>query len=515
MADSVVNLDFASYVEFDIWNVFSLDWWLHHLASSYRNNPMHMLTELALVILVLWLVFKEDQRKQPSDSDKLTVREQEELIREWQPEPLVPSSFTSTPSKSRKHSSSSSSSTPSSSYTINLSSSNYLAMAKDPRVLDAAERTIKKYAVGSCGPRGFYGTMDIHLALERTLSRFFGPGVEALIYADYVGCPASVITAFAKRGDLLLIDEGCHYLITQGAVLSRSNVIWFEHNNMAALEVCLQTVAEADAKSNRPVNRRFIVSEGVFHNHGDVCALAKLVELKETYKYRLILDDSHAIGTLHPKGTPGFVGVPHTKVDMYLGGLDTALGSTGGFCVGSKEITHHQTLSGAGYVFSASAPPFSCTAAQTVLEILEESGEEMVRELQTKATVMRRLLRDDDGKGKARWSLGDKGSVAPLMHLKLDAQFVSESEAEAYLERVAEGARREGVFVHCALYLPQEYGISDKADPAASLRICVTREHSMQQLESAARIIKRLLVEVGEVGQEVVEVIDEEKLEED
>ena len=76
-------------------------------------------------------------------------------------------------------------------------------MATNKEVLEASERTIKEYAVGSCGPRGFYGTMDIHLNLERALSDYFGN--PAIIYADYVGCPASVITAFSKRGDLLLM----------------------------------------------------------------------------------------------------------------------------------------------------------------------------------------------------------------------------------------------------------------------------------------------------------------------
>ena len=204
-----------------------MDWWLHHLASAYRDNPIHMLTELALIVLILWLIFKRDRRKQPSEFDKLSFREQEELIREWKPEPLVPPHIskqygiqsTSYKEKQRKASYSSSKSdsdgyihvnsgvgstvTDGDKEYIHLSSQNYLGMATNPEVLSAAEKTIKKYAVGSCGPRGFYGTMDIHLNLERALSEYFGN--PAIIYADYVGCPASVITAFAKRGDLLLM----------------------------------------------------------------------------------------------------------------------------------------------------------------------------------------------------------------------------------------------------------------------------------------------------------------------
>ena len=76
------------------------------------------------------------------------------------------------------------------------------------------------------------------------------------------------------------------------------------------------------------------------------------------------------------------------------------------------------------------------------------------------------------GKGRPRWNTGTGTSTATaLIHLRLDAQFVVEEQQQAHLERVAAAARAEGVFVHCALYLPQEYGISDKADPVPSLRI--------------------------------------------
>ena len=310
-------------------------------------------------------------------------------------------------------------------------------------------------------------------------------------------------------------DEGCHYLITQGAILSRSNVIWFEHNNMNALEVCLQTVNEEDAKSNRPINRRFIVTEGVFHNHGDLCKLNKIVELKETYKYRLILDDSHAIGTVHEKGTPGYFNIPHTKVDMYFGGMDKALGSTGGFCVGNKEIIRHQTLSGAGYVFSASAPPFSCTAAQTAIQLMEENGREYVKEIQGNAQLMRKLLKDDSGKQRPRWNMGEQNQISPLIHLRFDDKFVSDDVAEQYLDVVASEARKKGVLVYTAVYLPQEFGIPDKSDPRPSLRICVTRQHTKEQLTKSADIIKSLLMEVVNNGgqfQDVSHDHDEEKI---
>lgn len=224
-----------NYAPFDIYHVLSLDWWLHHLASAYRENPWHMLTELGLIILVLWLVFKEDQRKKPTTTDKLNVREQEELIREWQPEPLVPESISkqfgsnshddAAPTNFHPTIGVSSVVSDDKKEYICLSSHNYLGMATNKEVLEASERTIKEYAVGSCGPRGFYGTMDIHLNLERALSDYFGN--PAIIYADYVGCPASVITAFSKRGDLLLmyVNVSLNFMIYISRYLFPSEIL--------------------------------------------------------------------------------------------------------------------------------------------------------------------------------------------------------------------------------------------------------------------------------------------------
>lgn len=303
-----------------------------------------MLTEFILVFLIVYLIVA--RRKPPKKSAKLTLKEEQQLIDEWVPEPLGnPTGTNSRNNNSALYNSvlnnnnkllsnplyissamGGTVNTLDNSECIQFASHNYLGFANFESIKSKCIETIKTYAVGSCGPRGFYGTMDIHLNLEKQLSNYFSSNVtnvnnnstntkgnknnrEAIIYADNIGCCASVITAFAKRGDLLLIDEGCHYLVTQGAILSRANVIWYPHNDMKRLESYLQTVQAEDERLNRPLNRRYIITEGLFHNHGDICDLQKICALKEEYKYRLILDDSHGLGVLHPKGSPGYWGI--------------------------------------------------------------------------------------------------------------------------------------------------------------------------------------------------------------
>lgn len=487
MSSIVQEIPPGSAVDFDISKAFSIQWWLQHLSDAYAENPLHMLTELILVVMILWLMFKKERSSR--DEHKLSSREEEELIQEWQPEPLVPEDVNlGTYEPVHLTSAANPIVTDDKREYIHLASHNYLGFANHPQVKEAAAKCIKEYSVGSCGPRGFYGTMDIHLNLEKQIGEYFGQN--AIIYPDYMGCNASVITAFAKRGDLLLIDEGCHYLISQGALLSRSNVIWYPHNNMQSLEMYLQNVQEDDDRHNRPLNRRFIVTEGIFHNSGDMSKLTDIIKLKEEYKYRLILDDSHALGVLHPKGSPGYWGIPMEKIDVYLSSMDTSLGGTGAFCVGTREITYHQTLSGSGYVFTASSPPFQCVGVSEAFKLLDFNGKEWISALQENAVFMRKQLNDTH----QRWKLsGD--SISPLIHLRLNEN-INDNTAEKLLEEVSLLVREEGVLITPAVYLPQEYGIPEKSDPKPSLRICVTKGHTEKQLKTAADIIKKILSKV-------------------
>lgn len=87
---------------------------------------------------------------------------------------------------------------------LNLASTNYLDLQSSERIRQRAIETLKKYGVGSCGPPGFYGTIDVHMDLERDLARFLGTE-EAIIYAQGFSTVSSVIPAFSKRGDLLVV----------------------------------------------------------------------------------------------------------------------------------------------------------------------------------------------------------------------------------------------------------------------------------------------------------------------
>ena len=156
---------------------------------------------------------------------------------------------------------------------INFASMDFLNLHGDADVLYACEAAIIKYGVGSCGPRGFYGTADVHLALEDELAAF--TGAEAgIVYSYDAATASSIIPAFAKAGDLVVCDEAVSFAVQAGLLGSRAHVYEFQHNDMADLARILRVVAEADRwRPWRALNRRFIVVEGLYANSGLVCPL--------------------------------------------------------------------------------------------------------------------------------------------------------------------------------------------------------------------------------------------------
>lgn len=120
--------------------------------------------------------------------------------------------------------------------------------------------------------------------------------------------------------------------------------------------------------------RRFLIAEGIYMNTGEMCPLRELVELRAKYKLRLFLDETISFGTIgkHGQGLLELLGIDKSEVDLISASLENAVESIGGFCVGSNFIVEHQRLSGLGYCFSASQPPFLTQAAISALDIFEQ-----------------------------------------------------------------------------------------------------------------------------------------------
>ncbi len=290
--------------------------------------------------------------------------------------------------------------------------------------------------------------------------------------------------------------------------------------------------------------RRFIVVEGISHYYGDICPLRELVALKKEYRYRLLLDDGMATGVLGKTGRGTFehFGVDLNEIDIMCGTLDHTMASVGGWCIGNeKAVVDHQRLSGAGYCFSASSPPYCSAAAMTAFSLLQRNGAALTAVLRQNSQSMHTALHEQlKGLGvtingrvagaapsptiaaaAADLKSGDDDqTVSPVLHIRL-ARAIDPSRKidRRLIGSIARTVWSAGQCVRCSAVvafgfsrgsisfvavccvsdcqLIETHGIAvvapkyvESKAPEPSIRVFVTSEHSPAQIERTAKAIR-------------------------
>ena len=355
---------------------------LRYIKSSYKNDPIRSLFELALVIFALRYFLSSKKNENKSDIIDFTPKEVAALCDEWEPGPLVEEvsplerwQLNSVP-LIRKHDQLHVLVLGKADQAVNLTSYDFLGLTNNKNIRDAAKETIRDCGVGACGPPNFYGTQDVHVRLEEDLATFLD-AERGLLYGQDFVTNGSVIPVFLKRGDLCVVDSGVNLSIQKALIVSRCDIEFFDHNNMESLERLLEELKPVLDKQ-KPLRRRFIVSEGLFSNSGDVIPLPEIVSLKNKFKYRLFLDESFSVGILGKtgKGVPEHFGIPRSEISITVGSLARSFASSGGFCVGSVPMIHHQKISSLAYVFSAALPPYCASVASSAIKQITGSVDE-------------------------------------------------------------------------------------------------------------------------------------------
>lgn len=470
--------------------------------ASFIEHKGHFVLEGCLLVVISYLLIQGSFKPRSKEAQPLSEKEVDELCAEWQPEPLEGSITDAQRLQLQQQPVISSDAgvkvTVNGKQALNFASFNFLGLAGNKAIEAKCEATIDKYGVGSCGPRGFYGTIDVHLQLEERLAQFMGVE-EAILYSYDLATLPSVIPAFANKKDLIICDEGVNYGIQNGCHLSRARVLYFKHNDVADLEAVLQRVAAEDKRSSKPLNRRFIAVEGIYANYGDVAPLDKIKELKEKYRYRLIVDEALSLGVLGAKGRGAceHFGYAPSDVEFVGGSLGNSLASIGGFCSGEREIVDHQRLSGLGYCFSASLPPYLATGAITALDQLQsEEGPKLMADLRANAAHFRRtavaqlagLLRVVGARQGAGAAEAQADEESPVIHLVLDPSPPRQKylEGDLLLQRVVDDClAREGV-----LFAAAKYSSLERSRPQPSIRVAVSADHTTKQVEQAVAALR-------------------------
>lgn len=266
---------------------------------------------------------------------------------------------------------------------IDFSSNDYLGVANDPRVADAAAtQLLQSHITGSAAARLISGTHPSHIELERDLARFKGAEA-ALLFASGYAANTGTIPALVGRRDAIYADELNHASLIDGARLSRAEVRVFPHGDMNALRAMLQD----DVGKFR---RQMIVVDGVFSMDGDLFPLNELVPIARKYGAWTYVDDAHATGILgaHGRGSAEHFGV-EGKIDVVMGTLGKALGTDGAFISGSATLVEYLMNRARAFIFTTATPPALAAAAREALRIVQD--EPWRRE---RLTQNARLLRD-------------------------------------------------------------------------------------------------------------------------
>lgn len=202
------------------------------------HNP-HFYIELFFVLVIIWIFFKRERKTEKGLN--LSEKESQELVEKFknQRQPLYPAEFDADNNEVVLEDATSTTIVVDGRKLLNFTSYNFLGLIADKGVKEQSKRAMDKYGVGSCGPRGFYGTIDVHLEVEKEIAAFMGTE-DAILYSYDQATVTSVIPAFCKRGDIVVYDEAVCQSIKMGVDLSRSKAVPFKHNDMQDLKTKLE-----------------------------------------------------------------------------------------------------------------------------------------------------------------------------------------------------------------------------------------------------------------------------------
>ena len=250
---------------------------------------------------------------------------------------------------------------------LNFCSNNYLGLANDYRLIDAAKHALDKYGFGLASVRFICGTQDIHKELEYKISEFFGTE-DTILYPSCFDANGGLFETILTKEDAVISDSLNHASIIDGIRLSKAKRYRYLNNDMEDLEQKL--IESKDAKI------KLIATDGVFSMDGYIAKLDKICSLAEDYNALVMIDDCHATGFVgeNGKGSAEYNNVLE-KVDIFTSTLGKALGgASGGFTTGKKEIIDILRQRSRPYLFSNTLAPAIVAASLKVFDIISSSN---------------------------------------------------------------------------------------------------------------------------------------------
>jgi len=294
---------------------------------------------------------------------------------------------------------------------------NYLGLANHPDVRKADADAAAEYGMAyPMGARMMSGQTKFHEQLEQELATFVGKETGYLLNYGYQGM-VSIIDSLVDRKDVIVYDSDSHACILDGARLHMGKRFVYQHNNMESLDKQLQHATKYVEQSGGGI---LLITEGVFGMEGDLGNIKAIVDFKQKYDFRLLIDDAHGFGTMGKTGagTAEHFGV-QDGVDIYFGTFAKSMAGIGGFVASTKDVINYLAYTMRSQIFAKSLPMPMVKGALKRLEIIRNSSEQRDK-LWNVVNKLQKALRD---KG---FNLGVSESPVTPVFFDGDAALISE-----------------------------------------------------------------------------------------
>ena len=245
---------------------------------------------------------------------------------------------------------------------LNFSSNDYLDLAGDPRLKNAAHAAIDRYGCGATASRLMSGHLLPHAQLETALAALCGQE-SCLVFSSGFQANAGVLHALASPDTLILCDKLNHASIIDGARAAEARLRIYKHNDMLDLDTLLKT--------NTRFQNKIIVSDSLFSMDGDLAPLETLALLAEEYDAFLVIDEAHAIGVYGEGG--GLCQARGVKPDVTVGTLSKALGGQGGFVACPEHIRRLLINRARSFIYSTGLAPACAASALAAVEVIRDA----------------------------------------------------------------------------------------------------------------------------------------------
>lgn len=267
---------------------------------------------------------------------------------------------------------------------INLCANNYLGLADDPMLIQAAKKSLDEFGYGMSSVRFICGTQSIHKQLEASISHFLGME-DTILYSSCFDANGGLFETLFGAEDAIISDALNHASIIDGIRLCKAKRFRYHNNDMQDLEIKLQEAKDCRVK--------LIATDGVFSMDGIVANLPAICDLADKYNAMVMVDDSHAVGFMgqHGRGTHEYHQVMG-RIDIITGTLGKALGgASGGYTSAHKEMVAWLRERSRPYLFSNTLAPTIAATSIKVLDMLE-SNQHLIKKVHENSAYFRRAM---------------------------------------------------------------------------------------------------------------------------